>query len=144
MTVRTWGQHWWYFVALAVMALHLLFNFWYVFGAAVTKGHARLERLHLLTLLYGVIAENCKFACPLTLLEQYCQARAGVEPYRGSFTIHYLHVLVAPNFPLWLLQFGAIGVFVVNLAIYVRRFALRYADSRRRMAERLLTGSRSR
>ncbi len=36
-----------------------------------------------------------------------------------------------PQFPLWLLEYGAMGVFLVNVAIYVRRFALRYAASHR-------------
>jgi len=80
---RTWAQDFFLIVGLAVLAIHLFFNVWYVFGAVVTKGRPRLEALHILTLIYGVIAENAAFSCPLTLLEKFCQAHAGMAPYHG-------------------------------------------------------------
>lgn len=131
MLHHTCGQDLWFSAAIAALGLHLLFNLWYVFGALVTKGRPRLETLHILSLFYGVIAENATFQCPLTLLEKWCQAHAGFVPYSGTFELHYLHRLVNPSFPLWLLEYGAAGVFVVNLVIYARRFALRYAHSHR-------------
>ena len=131
MFQHTWGQDLWFSVAIAVLGLHLLFNLWYVFGALITKGRPRLEVLHIASLFYGVIAENATFQCPLTLLEKWCQSHAGFIPYNGVFELYYLRVLVNPSFPLWLLQYGAVGVFLVNVAIYARRFALRYAASHR-------------
>ena len=128
---HTWVQHFFAVAAIGVLGAHLLFNVWYVFGTAVTKGRPRLEILHILTLIYGVIAENASFTCPLTLLEKLCQSHAGLAPYHGPFEVHYMRALAAPSFPLWLLEYGAIGVFLVNVAIYVRRFALRYAQSHR-------------
>lgn len=128
---HSWVPHFFLVAAIAVLGAHLLFNVWYVFGAAVTKGRPRLESLHILTLIYGVIAENASFACPLTLLEKLCQSHAGLAPYRGPFEVHYMRAVVAPSFPLWVLEYGAIGVFLVNVAIYVRRFAVRYAQSHR-------------
>jgi hypothetical protein len=124
-----WVQDLYLVGAVAVLGTHLFFNLWYVFGAAFTKGRPRLEVLHILSLFYGVIAENASFACPLTLLEKFCQARAGIEPYHGPFELHYMRALVAPSFPLWLLESGAIAVFLVNVAIYARRFALRHSQS---------------
>ena len=131
MARHTWGQDLWFSAAIAVLGLHLLFNLWYVFGALVTKGRPRLEILHILSLFYGVIAEIATFQCPLTLLEKWCQAHAGFVPYSGTFELHYFRAIVAPSFPLWLLEYGALGVFVVNMAIYARRFALRCAHSHR-------------
>ena len=131
MAHHTWVQDLWFFAAIAVLGLHLVFNLWYVFGALVTRGRPRLEILHLLSLFYGVIAENATFQCPLTLLEKWCQAHAGFVPYSGTFEMHYLRAIVAPRFPLWLLEYGAVGVFVINVLIYARRFALRYAHSHR-------------
>ena len=131
MAHHTWGQDLWFSAAVAVLGLHLLFNLWYVFGALVTKGRPRLEIFHIVSLVYGVIAENASFQCPLTLLEKWCQGHAGFVPYGGTFELHYLHQLVDPRFPLWLLEYGAMGVFLVNIAIYARRFALRYAHSHR-------------
>lgn len=128
---HTWEQYFFLIAAVAVLGTHLLFNVWYVFGAAVSKGRPRLEILHILTLFYGVIAENASFTCPLTLLEKFCQAHAGMAPYSGPFEVHYMRAVVAPDFPLWLLEYGAIAVFLVNAAIYARRFALRYAQTHR-------------
>lgn len=128
---HTWARDFYLVAAVVVLGAHLLFNVWYVLGAAVTKGRPRLEILHILTLFYGVIAENASFTCPLTLLEKLCQARAGIAPYSGPFEVHYMRAIVAPEFPLWLLEYGAIAVFLVNAAIYARRFALRYAQAHR-------------
>jgi hypothetical protein len=128
---HTWAQDFYLVAAILVLAAHLFFNLWYVFGAAVTRGRPRLEVLHILSLVYGVIAENASFTCPLTLLEKLCQSRAGLAPYSGPFELHYMRTIVAPSFPLWLLESGAIAVFLVNVAIYVRRFALRHAHSHR-------------
>ena len=129
---HTWAQDFYLVAAVAVLGAHLVFNARYVLGAAVTKGRPRLEILHILTLFYGVIAENAtSFTCPLTLLEKFCQARAGIAPYNGPFELHYMRAVVAPSFPLWLLEYGAIGVFLVNAAIYARRFAVRYAQTHR-------------
>ncbi len=118
-------------LAIFVLGVHLLFNLWYVFGAFVTKGRPRLEIFHIVSLFYGVIAENASFPCPLTILEKWCQARAGFIPYRGTFELHYLRAVVAPHFPEWLLGYGAVAVFLVNVGIYARRFALHYAQTHR-------------
>ena len=131
MAHHTWGQDLWFSAGIAVLGLHLLFNLWYVLGAVVTRGRPRLEILHMVSLFYGVIAENATFQCPLTLLEKWCQAHAGFVPYSGTFEMHYLRAIVAPRFPLWLLEYGAVGVFVINMAVYARRFALHYAHSHR-------------
>jgi Protein of Unknown function (DUF2784) len=88
-----------------------------------------LEIVHLLLLAYGVIAENAAFACPLTVLEKWCLGRAGFTPYSGAFELHYLRAFVAPNFPSWLLGWGAVMVFLVNIAVYVRRHTPRNGDS---------------
>ncbi len=129
--MHMWMRHIFGIAGMGVLVLHLLFNMWYVFGAIVTKGRPRLEILHVLSLVYGVIAENSSFACPLTVLQKWCQARAGIVPYHGPFEMHYLRALVAPHFPLWLLEYGAAAVFLANIAIYARRFALRNAQSQR-------------
>lgn len=128
---RTWAQELYLVAAIAVLAAHLLFNAWYVFGSAATKSRPRLEILHILTLVYGVVAENASFACPLTLLEKLCQLHAGLAPYSGSFELHYLRAVVVPSFPLCLLEYGAVAVFLMNAAIYARRFAVRYSQSQR-------------
>ncbi len=110
-----------YFLALAAVAAHLLFNVWVVLGAAVTKERPALEKLHIVSLVYGAVMENAPWPCPLTLLEQWSLTKAGVASYRGPFLTHYLNQLVAPHFPVALLGWGAIGVCLVNLGIYLHR-----------------------
>ena len=101
MAADTW-------LALAIMAIaaHLLFNIWVVFGAAVTHGCPKLTGLHIASVIYGVTMENTSWPCPLTLAENWCKVGAGLGPYEEPFVLHYLHLLVAPNFPLRWLQWG--------------------------------------
>jgi hypothetical protein len=109
-------------LAMAALSAHLLFNIWVVLGAAVTAGRPRLAGLHVASVVCGVVMENSPWQCPLTLLENWCKARAGLEPYQGPFVLHYLHPVVSPSFPLWVLQGGAICVGLANLAVYARRY----------------------
>ncbi|MDE3135470.1 MAG: DUF2784 family protein [Acidobacteriota bacterium] len=106
-----------------VLLLHFLFNVWVVGGAFVTNGRPTLERLHILSLFYGVVIENVAWPCPLTVAQKWFLMKAGTVPYQGDFILHYLRVVVAPDFPLALLRWGAIGVFLVNMAVYARRYA---------------------
>jgi len=109
-------------LAIMVIAAHLLFNIWVVFGAAVTRDRPKLTALHIGSVIYGATMENTSWPCPLTLVENWCKVRAGLGPYEGSFVLHYLPYLVAPRFPLWLLQWGAIGMGLANLAVYAHRY----------------------
>ncbi len=111
----------WVAAATVVLVLHLLFNLWFVFGALVTRDRPLLERLHILSLLYGAVMENVSWSCPLTVAEKWCLAMAGETPYHGEFLVHYLQTLVSPNFPVRLLGLGAIGICLINLAVYARR-----------------------
>jgi len=111
-----------FFLSIVVLAVHLLFNAWVVFGAAVTRERPVLALPHILSVIYGAVIENGPWECPLTLAETWCEARAGMVPYQGPFLLHYLDVLVYPHFPLGLLRLGAIVVCLANLAIYARRY----------------------
>lgn len=117
------------FLAGLVLLVHLLFNAFVVGGALVTNGHPTLERLHILALFYGVVMENVSWPCPLTIAQKWFLMKAGEVPFRGDFIVHYLQAVVAPTFPLGLLRWGAIGIFVVNLAVYARRYARTRRDA---------------
>jgi len=108
-------------LAILVLAVHVFFNAWVVFGAAVTRERPVLARVHILSAIYGAVIENAPWPCPLTLAETWCEARAGIVPYQGPFLLHYLDVLVYPHFPVGLIRLGAIGVCLANLAIYAGR-----------------------
>ena len=104
--------------AVAVLILHALFIVWVVFGALVTRKRPLLRWLHIASLVWGILAELTLWPCPLTLLENWLEAEAGVEPYQGGFLLHYLDRLVYPDISVMVLT--AIGVLVctLNLAFY--------------------------
>lgn len=104
------------------LVLHLAYIGWVIFGALLTRGRPRLAWVHVATLVYGILVEVSAWPCPLTLAENWFESRAGVEPYRGPFLLHYLDAIVYPNVPLTLLVACAVAVCLFNLGIYVRRF----------------------
>jgi len=110
---------WFYYVlACAVMALHTLFIAWVIFGAALTRRRLLLSWLHIASLLWGVLVEVLPWPCPLTLLEQWLERRAGFNSYQGGFVLHYLDIFIYPDVPPVLLTDAALAVVIVNLVIY--------------------------
>ena len=59
--------------------------------------------------------------CPLTLLENWLEGRAGIEPYQGGFLLHYLDKLVYPDISANVLTIAGVIVCVANLAFYARQ-----------------------
>ena len=105
-------------LATAVLFLHGLFILWLVFGALLTRSRPVLRRLHIASLIWGILTELLPWSCPLTLLENYLEARAGAEPYQGGFLLHYLDGLVYPNISAITLTVVGITVCAFNLALY--------------------------
>ncbi len=115
-------------LAVAVLVVHLLWIGWVIFGALLTRRRRALRILHIASLIYGIFIEITPWPpCPLTVLEQWVEARAGVEPYHGPFLLHYLDALVYPNVSLTLLIVCAVAVCVFNLGIYIFRYRHRDA-----------------
>lgn len=117
-------------LAEAVLIVHLAFIVWVMFGALLTRGRPWLVALHVASLVYGIVAELGPWPCPLTVAENYFEARAGLTPYRGPFLLHYLDAIVYPNLPYTLLIACGVAVCVINLAIYGLRLR-RYLAIRR-------------
>jgi hypothetical protein len=102
-----------------VLTLHLLFILWVVGGILVVRHYPRLKWVHIVSLAYGIFVEIVPWLpCPLTVLEQILEERAGVATYRGSFLFHYLDALVYPNVPVVLLVTLAVVFCVGNLIYY--------------------------
>ncbi|MGA8343326.1 MAG: DUF2784 domain-containing protein, partial [Candidatus Sulfotelmatobacter sp.] len=68
-------------LASSVLGLHLLFIVWVIFGALVARSRALLRWVHITCLIWGILIEILPWPCPLTLLENWLESRAGVEPY---------------------------------------------------------------
>lgn len=108
------------FGAVVVLALHLGFIAWVIFGWVLARTRPWLRWLHLASLVYGVFIEVAPWPCPLTLLENYLEALAGIAPYHGPFLLHYLDALVYPDVPEATLVVFALAVCGVNLWLHAR------------------------
>jgi hypothetical protein len=112
-------------LAFAVLALHLAFIAWVVFGALWTRRRPLLRWFHIAMLAWSVVVEVGPWPCPLTVAENWLDTRAGIAPYRGGFMLHYLDRIVYPNIPPNLLTLAALLVVATNATIYVQRFRYR-------------------
>jgi hypothetical protein len=103
-----------------VLAVHLLFILWVMGGVLLVRRYQRLKWFHIFSLAYSIFVEVVPWPpCPLTVLEQMLESRAGIAAYHGSFLVHYLDALVYPNVPLALLVTVAVVFCAANLAFYV-------------------------
>jgi hypothetical protein len=107
-------------LAVCVLVLHVLFILWVIFGAFLVGSHPILRWLHIVSLIWGVLVEVLYWPCPLTLLENWFEQKAGVEPYQGGFLLHYLDKLVYPDIPAFVLMSAAVVVCGFNIAYYLR------------------------
>lgn len=108
-------------LAIFVLVLHALFILWVVFGALLTRSRPVLRWPHIASLVWGILTELLPWPCPLTLLENWLEGKAGVEPYQGGFLLHYLDKLVYPDISAAVLTVAGVFVCVLNLAIYGRQ-----------------------
>src|SRR5437588_4357661 len=108
-------------LAASVLFLHAVFILWVVFGALLTRSRPILRWLHIVSLVWGILTELLPWPCPLTVLENWLEAKAGVEPYQGGFLLHYLDKVVYPDISASALTVAGVLVCVLNLAVYGRR-----------------------
>ena len=116
-------------LAAAVLLLHLLWILWIAVGWAFTRGRPLLTAVHVAALIWGVAVELGPWPCPLTLLEQWLEARSGSAAYQGGFLVHYLDKVVYPDLPEAFVGWIGAGVCVVILGVYGFR-AARWAKAR--------------
>ncbi len=109
-------------LATSVLFLHALFILWVVFGALLTRSLPILRGLHVGSLVWGILTELLPWPCPLTLLENWLERDAGVEPDQGGFLLHYLDKLVYPDISSTMLTIAAVIICGLNLAFYGRQF----------------------
>ena len=108
-------------VAILVLFLHALFILWVVFGALVTRSRPVLRWLHIASLVWGILTELLPWPCPLTVLENWLEVKAGAQPYQDGFLLHYLDKLVYPDVSVTVLTVAGMIICALNLAFYVRQ-----------------------
>lgn len=107
--------------AVLVLAAHLAFVLFAVFGACLLRRWPRLVWLHLPAAAWGVFIEVSGRACPLTVLENLLRLRAGLDGYGEGFVEHYLLWLLYPGGLTRETQFVlAALVATINLVLYAR------------------------
>jgi hypothetical protein len=105
-------------LASVVLAVHGIFILWVIFGALLARSRPLLRWLHIASLIWGILVELLPWACPLTLLENWLEVKAGVEPYSGGFVLHYLDKLIYPDVSATVLTIAGVIVCAVNLVAY--------------------------
>ncbi|ARD13334.1 MULTISPECIES: DUF2784 domain-containing protein [Pseudomonas] len=117
----------------AVVAFHLLFIVFVLFGGLLVVSRPWLALLHVPAVAWGAAVEFLHLYCPLTPLENTLRRTAGEQGYDGGFVEHYLIPLIypvglTPGIQLWL---GGI-VLLVNVSVYgllLMRFVSRVRHS---------------
>ena len=113
-----------------VLGVHLLFILWVALWTLVTWNRFFLRWAHIVSLVYSILLEVLPWPpCPLTILEQALEGRAGMNPYRGLFVLHYLDATVYPNVPQALLVACGVAVCLFKLGLYLRRFWRRQLET---------------
>jgi hypothetical protein len=115
-----------------VLFLHALFIVWVVFGAVFTRLRPILRWLHIGSLIWGILTELLPWPCPLTLLENWLEQKAGVEPHQGVFLLHSMDKLVYPDISATALTVAGVLVCAFNLAIYGRQARRLRSQNQRR------------
>jgi hypothetical protein len=77
-----------------------------------------LSRLHVASLVWGILTELLHWPCPLTLLENWLEAKAGVQPYQGGFLLHSLDKLVYPDISAGVLTVAGMVICALNLTFH--------------------------
>jgi hypothetical protein len=103
----------------AVLAAHLAFVLFVVFGGLLALRTPRIAWLHLPAVAWAALIEFSGWVCPLTPLEVALRRGAGEAGYGGDFVEHYLVALIYPAGLTRELQvsIGA-GVLLINLVVY--------------------------
>ncbi|MBI3665741.1 MAG: DUF2784 domain-containing protein [Acidobacteria bacterium] len=112
------GPRFYQILAAAVFTTHFAWILWVIFGCLLTRARRILAGLHIFSLVYGILIEILLWPCPLTIAENWLQARAGITPYQEGFLVHYLKALIYPEVSQTLLTWVASAVCLFNLGVY--------------------------
>ncbi len=109
-----------------VLALHLLFILYVVFGGFAALRWPKTAWLHVPVFIWGGAIEIGGWICPLTYLENALRAEGAAAGYRTSFIEHYLLPVIYPGLmfpdgiPRGFFIALGVGVFALNGVIYWR------------------------
>ena len=108
----------------AVLAVHLAFILFILFGGLLALRWPKVAWIHLPTVVYGAAIEFVGWICPLTPLENELRSMAGRSGYEGGFIEHYLLPIIYPGGLTATVQI-ILGSVVVVLNVIVYAFVVR-------------------
>jgi len=108
-------------LAAAVILIHLLWIVLVLVGVIWTRGRPVWTAIHLACLVWGIVVEVGPWPCPLTMLEDYLEARGHEHMAGASFILHWVRALIYPNAPYWLVTTAGVTACAIILAIYAWR-----------------------
>ena len=108
-------------LATAVVLIHLLWIVLVLVGVVWTRRRPVWTAIHLACLAWGIIVEVGPWGCPLTMLEDYLERRAGEQAIGGSFLLHWVQALIYSNAPYWLVAAVGVAACSLILAVYAWR-----------------------
>lgn len=111
----------WSVLAWSVVVAHLTYLLFQMCGGLLVLRDGRWLIAHLGAVAWGVGIVAVQGRCPVTLLEKALWARAGVEPYSGSFLDHYVFGRWFPDGSQTWVYAGHLAVIVLVYAVVVRR-----------------------
>jgi Protein of Unknown function (DUF2784) len=94
-------------------------------GWTVTRGRRALRTFHIASALYSIAIQLVPWPCPLTVVEAWLEARAGIEPARGPFLVRVLDAVVYPDLPERFVVGGAVLACAAMLGVYLWRYVRR-------------------
>ena len=111
-----------------VLFAHLLWCGWVALGWTVTRYRRGLRTFHIASTIYSIVIQLVPWPCPLTVVETWLEARAGIEPAHEPFLVRVLDAAVYPELPDWFVVGGAVLACAVILGVYVWRYRQRAAS----------------
>ena len=121
-------------VVALVIVLHFAFIGYVVVGGFLALRWRRTIWLHIPAVIWGIAIATKRVDCPLTWLERWARARAGMARLpRDGFIAHYITGVIYPVSWVVGVQLVSFAVVALSWALYFRR------DISRRRGDRAIT-----
>jgi hypothetical protein len=113
-----------------VVALHFAFIGYVVLGGFLALRWPRTMWLHIPAVLWGIAIGTKRVDCPLTWVERWARARAGMAPLPADgFIAHYITGVIYPVSWEGAVEVAAFTVVLASWALYFRRRSKRRITS---------------
>ena len=119
-------------VVVAVVVVHFAFLGYLLVGGFIALRWRRTIWLHVPAALWGIAITAARVDCPLTSLERWSRAKAGMPPLPSDgFIAHYISGVLYPASWAGFVPVVVFALVVVSWVLYVRTRSGGLADQRR-------------